>query len=155
MRDPTSLFNLFGLLPYNVPDFLMIGVWPCLMLFFMILQKSMNPPPQDPIQAKMLAFMPYFMTYIMAGFASGLVIYWTFSNALSILQQYIINRSMGIEVKFFQRTPEEKKMEKMVAEGPVVHPGAELLEEQVEDALFGHDDNDGPKPVTPRKKKKK
>ena len=60
--DMTSVFNLFGLLPYDVPSPLMIGVWPCIMLFFMILQKRLNPPPQDPTQAMMANYMPYFIT---------------------------------------------------------------------------------------------
>ena len=100
--DPTSIFNLFGLLPYDVPTFLMIGAWPCLMVLTMIVQKSMNPPPTDPVVRDMFRFMPYFMGFIMSGFAAGLVIYWTFSNMLSAIQQYTIMRMMGVEVKLFQ-----------------------------------------------------
>lgn len=154
--DPTTIFNLFGVIDWTPPQQLMIGVWPCLMLITMILQKSMNPPPQDPIQAKMFAFLPWFMTYIMAQFASGLVIYWTVSNTLSMIQQYVIMRSMGVEVHFFRHPKEEKEMEKKVAEGPAVHPELALIEEKVEDALFG----DGPqrdesgKKKTPKKKKR-
>ena len=144
VADPTTVFNLFGLLPYNVPSFLMIGAWPCLMLIGMLIQKSMNPPPSDPVQAKMMALMPWFFTFIMAGFASGLVVYWTVSNFLSIVQQYIIMRSMGVEVKFFHKPEAEKKLEEMVKHGPSVHPGAEMIEDTVEDALFGQDGSDVP-----------
>jgi YidC/Oxa1 family membrane protein insertase len=139
--DPTSVFNLFGLIDWTPPQQLMIGAWPCLMLVAMILQKSMNPPPQDPIQAKMFAFLPWFMTYIMAQFASGLVVYWTVGNILSMIQQYVIMRSMGVEVHFFRHPKEEKEMEKQVAEGPVVHPELALIEEKVEQALFGPEDS--------------
>jgi YidC/Oxa1 family membrane protein insertase len=100
--DPTSLFNLFGLLPYDVPAFLVIGAWPCLMMITLILQQSMNPPPTDPVVRDMFRFMPYFMGFVMSGFAAGLVIYWTFTNVLSIIQQYTIMRMMGVEVKFLQ-----------------------------------------------------
>lgn len=137
--DPTTVFNLFGLIPWTPPQALMIGVWPCMMLITMILQRSMNPPPQDRTQAQIIKIMPWFMTYIMSQFASGLVVYWTFNNIFSMTQQYIIMRSMGIEVKFFQKAEEERKMEEKVSEGPTIHPEAELVEETVENALFGED----------------
>lgn len=148
--DPTTVFNLFGLLSYNVPSFMMIGAWPCMMLISMLVQKSMNPPPQDPVQAQMMNMMPWFMAFIMAGFASGLVIYWTVSNILSVTQQYIIMRSMGVEVKFFHKTPAEEKLEDQVRHGPAVHPGAEIIEGKIEEALFGDDDKPT-KPISPPK----
>lgn len=152
--DPTTVFNLFGLIPWHPPAVLMIGVWPCLMLVGMLLQRQMNPPPQDPTQAMMINYMPFFMTYIMSGFASGLVIYWTFSNLLSIVQQYVIMRSMGVPVHFLSRPKDEKKMADMVAAGPAVHPGLEVVEEEVEEALFGKENE--PQPVSaPRRKKGK
>lgn len=137
--DPTTVFNLFGLIPWTPPQALMIGVWPCMMLVTMILQRSMNPPPQDRTQAQIIKIMPWFMTYIMSQFASGLVVYWTFNNIFSMTQQYIIMRSMGIEVKFFQKAEEERKMEEKVSEGPTIHPEVDLVEETVEKALFGED----------------
>lgn len=156
-QDPTTIFNLFGLIPWNPPGILMIGAWPCLMLFFMILQKKLNPPPQDKMQAMMFSFMPYMITFILASFPAGLVIYWTFSNALSIVQQYIITRKMGVDVELSPFTrKEDKEMEKAVHDGPSVHPELEMIEKKAEDALFDHDDT--PKTVTPpkpRKKKKK
>ena len=95
--DPTSMFNLFGLLPYSVdmlPQFLSIGVWPILMGISMAVQMRLNPPPPDPIQAKIFQWMPVFFTFLLAGFPAGLVIYWTWNNVLSIAQQWWITRSI-------------------------------------------------------------
>lgn len=147
--DPTSVFNLFGLLHFPLPSQLMIGAWPCLMLLGMLLQRSMNPPPQDPIQAQMMRIMPFFMTFVMAKFAAGLVIYWTFSNVLSVAQQYFITRSMGVEVHFFHRSKVEKDLEAQVLSGPDVHPEIEMIEENVEEALHPMT------PPKPRRKKKR
>lgn len=151
--DPTSLFNLFGLIPWDPPSFLMIGAWPCMMLFFMLVQKNLNPPPQDKTQAMILRFMPFMVTFILAKFAAGLVIYWTVSNALSVLQQFVLMKSMGVEVHLFSRSKGEKDLEKKVEEGPTVHPGLVVAEHEVEEAL-----GDATKPVSapkPRKKKKR
>ena len=154
--DPTTVFNLFGLLPYDLPSFLpAIGAWPCMMLFFMLLQQQLNPPPTDKTQAMMMKVMPFMFTFIFAKFAAGLVIYWTFSNALSVLQQYILMRSMGVPVYFFRKPDEEKKLEEALAEGPAVHPGIEMLEEKVEEALFGEEPPPVVTPPKPKKKKKR
>ncbi|MEK9741817.1 MAG: membrane protein insertase YidC [Pelagibacteraceae bacterium] len=88
--DPTSLFNLFGLIPWSPPSFLMIGVWPILMGVTMWIQQKLNPAPTDPIQAKIFAFFPLFLTVMLASFPSGLVVYWTVNNVLTMAQQYII-----------------------------------------------------------------
>ena len=91
--DPTSIFNLFGLLPYSVdflPAFLQLGVWPILMGISMFLQMRLNPPPPDPVQAKVFQFMPLFFTFLLATFPAGLVIYWTWNNLLSMAQQWFI-----------------------------------------------------------------
>lgn len=90
--DPTSLFNLFGLLPFDPPSFLMIGAWPLLMGGTMILQQKMSPQSMDPVQAKMFMIMPIMMTILFASFPAGLVIYWAWSNILSIGQQWWIMR---------------------------------------------------------------
>ncbi len=90
--DPTSLFNLFGLLPFDPPSFLIIGVWPLLMGISMFLQQKLNPAPPDPIQAKIFMFLPLIFTVILAGFPAGLVIYWTSNNFLTIAQQWVIMR---------------------------------------------------------------
>ena len=89
-RDPTSIFNLFGLIPWDPPTFLMIGAWPILMGLSMYLQQKLNPTPPDPIQAKIFMFFPLFLTVILAPFPSGLVVYWTVNNILTITQQWII-----------------------------------------------------------------
>ncbi|MEE3206842.1 MAG: membrane protein insertase YidC [Pseudomonadota bacterium] len=85
--DPTSMFNLFGLLPFTPPDFLSIGVWPLLMGLSMYIQQKLSPTPPDPIQAKGFMVLPIFFTILLANFPSGLVIYWFFNNVLSIAQQ--------------------------------------------------------------------
>jgi YidC/Oxa1 family membrane protein insertase len=99
--DPTSIFNLFGLLPYSVPDFLLVGVWPLIMGVTMWLQMKMNPAPPDPIQAQIFAWMPLIFTFMLASFPAGLVIYWAWNNLLSILQQYFIMRRNGVKVELW------------------------------------------------------
>ena len=96
-RDPTSVFNLFGLIPWDPPTFLMIGAWPILMGLSMYVQQKLNPTPPDPIQAKIFMFFPLFLTIILAPFPSGLVVYWTINNILTIAQQWVIMR--GTKVK--------------------------------------------------------
>ena len=96
-RDPTSLFNLFGLIPWDPPTFLLIGVWPCLMGLTMYFQQKLNPTPPDPIQQKIFMFFPLFLTIILAPFPSGLVIYWTINNILTMGQQIIIMRSTKVK----------------------------------------------------------
>ena len=94
--DPTSIFNLFGLLPYTPPEFLAIGLWPLAMGFTMWLQQKLNPAPPDPTQARIMMLLPVVFTFLFARFAAGLVIYWTWNNVLSILQQWVIMRRMGV-----------------------------------------------------------
>ena len=96
-RDPTSLFNLFGLLPYDVPSFLIIGAWPVAMGVSMWVQQKLNPAPTDPVQAKIFAFFPLFLTVILAPFPSGLVIYWTVNNILTMAQQVFIMKRTTIK----------------------------------------------------------
>ena len=96
-RDPTSLFNLFGLIPWDPPSFLLIGVWPCLMGLSMFIQQKLNPAPPDPIQAKIFMFFPLFLTVILAPFPSGLVIYWTVNNILTMAQQVFIMKRTTIK----------------------------------------------------------
>lgn len=156
--DPTSVFNLFGLIEWDPPSFLMIGAWPCVMLVAMMIQKKLNPPPQDKIQRDMMRIFPFMLTFIMAGFASGLVIYWTFSAALSVVQQAIIMRSMGVPIYIFEKEKYEEELDKKLDDGsPGVHPLAEMAEDEVEDAIFGEDEEPPKdiKPPKPKKKKKK
>lgn len=97
--DPTSLFNLFGLIPFDVPQFLMIGVWPLLMGISMFVQMRLNPPPPDKTQAMIFALMPFFFTVLLASFPAGLLIYWTWNNILSILQQAVIMKRQGVKIE--------------------------------------------------------
>ena len=88
--DPTTIFNLFGLLNFTPPSFLLIGVWPILMALTMFLQTKLNPTPPDPLQAKIMTYLPIVFLFLFATFPAGLVIYWTWNNILSIGQQWII-----------------------------------------------------------------
>ncbi len=95
-HDPTTLFNLFGLIPWTVPSFLpVLGIWPIVMGVTMFLQQKLNPQPVDPIQAKMFLALPFVFTFMLASFPAGLVIYWAVNNTLSILQQWAIMKQMG------------------------------------------------------------
>jgi YidC/Oxa1 family membrane protein insertase len=105
--DPTSIFNLFGLLPYNpgaVPvlgPFLMLGVWPILMGITMWLQMKMNPEPPDPVQKQVFAWMPVIFTFMLGSFPAGLVIYWAWNNLLSVSQQGFIMRRNGVKIELW------------------------------------------------------
>jgi YidC/Oxa1 family membrane protein insertase len=90
--DPTSFVNLFGLLPFAPPAFLMIGAWPIIMGVTMFLQQKLNPQPVDPVQARMFLVLPFVFTWMLAAFPAGLVIYWAWNNTLSIAQQWAIYR---------------------------------------------------------------
>jgi YidC/Oxa1 family membrane protein insertase len=106
--DPTSVFNLFGLLPYDpsqvpvIGHFLMIGAWPLIMGFTMWAQMKLNPAPPDPVQQKMFAWMPVFFTFLLAGFPAGLVIYWAWNNLLSVIQQSVIMARQGVEIPLLE-----------------------------------------------------
>ncbi|MBU6299595.1 MAG: membrane protein insertase YidC [Alphaproteobacteria bacterium] len=104
--DPTSFINLFGLLPYHVPSFvpvfLSVGIWPILMGITQWVQTKLNPAPGDPVQAKMFALMPVVMTFMFAAFPSGLVIYYTWNNLLSVTQQYVMMKRQGVPVHLFE-----------------------------------------------------
>ena len=93
--DPTNIFNLFGLLPFDpsvISPFLHLGVWPLVMGLTMYLQQKLNPPPPDPAQARMLQFMPLIFMFSMGRFPAGLVIYWSWNNTLTMAQQWYIQR---------------------------------------------------------------
>ncbi len=96
-RDPTSIFNIFGLIPWDPPSFLIIGAWPVLMGITMWVQQKLNPTPPDPIQQKIFMFFPLFLTVILAPFPSGLVIYWTINNVLTMAQQYVIMKRTTVK----------------------------------------------------------
>jgi YidC/Oxa1 family membrane protein insertase len=96
--DPMTIFNLFGAIPWDPPQFLMIGIWPVFMGASMYLQQLLNPQPADPVQAKVFLFMPLFFTFLLGSFPAGLVIYWTWNNVLSITQQWVIMKRMGVPI---------------------------------------------------------
>jgi YidC/Oxa1 family membrane protein insertase len=101
-KDPTSLWNIFGLIPWEpalyLPDMLNIGAWPLIMGLTMFLQQRLNPQPADPMQAKIFMFLPIMFTFMLAPFPAGLVIYWAWNNTLSILQQWVIMKRMGVKI---------------------------------------------------------
>jgi YidC/Oxa1 family membrane protein insertase len=103
--DPTWMFNLFGLLPFDapsfMPQFLLIGVWPFLMGITMFLQMRLSPMPPDPIQQQVLTWMPLMFTAMLASAPAGLVIYWTWNNLLSIIQQSVIMSRHGTKIELF------------------------------------------------------
>ncbi|MBP2313494.1 membrane protein insertase YidC [Azospirillum soli] len=96
--DPTTIFNLFGLIPWNPPAMLMLGAWPIIMGITMYLQQKLNPAPPDPVQQKVFQFLPVIFTFMLASFPAGLVIYWAWNNLLSVAQQWIIMRQEGVKV---------------------------------------------------------
>jgi YidC/Oxa1 family membrane protein insertase len=104
-RDPTNIFNLFGLLPFEpqtwpyLGPILWLGAWPILYGLTMWLSMALSPPPTDPTQKMVFRFMPILFTFMIAGIAVGIAIYWTWSNMLGIMQQYFIMRRMGVETE--------------------------------------------------------
>ena len=105
--DPTTMFNLFGLLPFDptvlpvVGHFLAIGIWPLAMGISMFVQMKMNPEPTDPVQKQMFTWMPVIFTFMLGTFPAGLVIYWTWNNLLSVAQQYFIMKRAGVKVELW------------------------------------------------------
>lgn len=115
--DPTNIFNLFGLIPFDptvIPvfgQFLHLGIWPILMGITMWLQMKMNPAPADPVQQQVFAWMPLIFTFMLGSFPAGLVIYWAWNNLLSVTQQYFIMKKNGVKVELWDnlRTSFAKK----------------------------------------------
>jgi YidC/Oxa1 family membrane protein insertase len=105
--DPSSIWNLFGLLPYAVPSqdgifvFIALGILPILLGISMWLQQKLNPAPTDPTQAMIFAWMPWVFMFMLGSFASGLVIYWIANNMITFTQQYLIMRSQGFKPDVF------------------------------------------------------
>jgi YidC/Oxa1 family membrane protein insertase len=105
--DPTNVFNLFGLIPFNPTTlpvfghFLAIGILPLIMGFSMFLQMKMNPEPTDPVQKTMFAWMPVIFTFMLGTFPCGLVLYWTCNNTLTIIQQSVIMKRAGVKLELF------------------------------------------------------
>jgi YidC/Oxa1 family membrane protein insertase len=105
--DPTRIFNLFGLIPYDpaaipvIGSFLAIGIWPLIMGITMWVQMRLNPPPPDPTQAMIFNWMPVIFTFMLGTFPAGLVIYWAWNNTLSVAQQWFIMKRHGADVNLF------------------------------------------------------
>lgn len=100
--DPTTVFNLFGLIPWMPPEWIpALGVWPLVMGMTMFVQMKMNPAPTDATQAMIFNWMPVLFTFMLASFPAGLVIYWAWNNSLSILQQGLIMRRYGVKIELF------------------------------------------------------
>jgi len=121
-QDPTSILNLFGLIPYNphavlppVISFISIGAWPIIYGVTQWMQTKLNPPPPDPIQAKMFAFMPIIFTFMFATFPAGLVIYYAWNNLLSVAQQWYIMKREGADVSFFDNIKGKPKTKALKA----------------------------------------
>jgi YidC/Oxa1 family membrane protein insertase len=110
--DPTTIFNLFGLLPWDpgaIPvlgPFLMLGVWPLIMGITMWAQMKLNPAPPDPTQKMIFDWMPVIFTFMLASFSAGLVIYWAWNNLLSVLQQSVIMRKHGAKIELWDNVKE-------------------------------------------------
>lgn len=123
-QDPTTVFNLFGLLPFDpsgipvIGAFLVLGVWPILMGITMFVQMKLNPTPTDPTQAMIFTWMPVIFTFMLATFPAGLVIYWTWNNFLSVLQQSFIMKRHGVKIELWDniRSMFNKKADKQPAE---------------------------------------
>jgi len=120
--DPTTVFNLFGLIPWDPPSFLMLGAWPLIMGVTMFVQMKLNPTPPDPAQAMIFTWMPVIFTFMLASFPAGLVIYWAWNNTLSVTQQYVIMRRYGADVDLignirgtFRRRPAAKQPDSATA----------------------------------------
>ncbi len=147
--DPTSILNLFGLLPIDTPDpesifyLLSIGVFPILMGITMWMQQKLNPAPTDPTQAKIFAWMPWIFMFMLGSFASGLVIYWVANNVLTFTQQFLIMRSQGVEVDFFGNVKKSFKRKKAPPKPAAANPAP------------ANDNPGGAKPSRRKRKKKK
>jgi YidC/Oxa1 family membrane protein insertase len=105
--DPTNIFTLFGLIPWDptaISPLLHMGIWPLIMGFTMFMQQKMNPPPPDPVQARLFQFMPIVFTFMMARFPAGLIIYWSWNNTLSVAQQWLIMRRTRLSKPSLART---------------------------------------------------
>src|SRR5258708_17714963 len=105
--DPTTIFNLFGLIPWDpsqvplIGHFLLLGVWPLVMGVTMWVQMKLNPAPPDPTQKMIFDWMPVIFTFMLSSFSAGLVIYWAWNNSLSVIQQSVIMRKHGAKIELF------------------------------------------------------
>ncbi|MFV0256031.1 membrane protein insertase YidC [Candidatus Liberibacter solanacearum] len=101
--DPTNIFTLFGILPFQLPGFIHVGIWPIIMSLSMFLQMKMSPPPTDKGQAIILNWMPVIFVFALSSFPAGLIIYWSWSNIISIIQQTVIMKMYGAKIDIIDR----------------------------------------------------
>lgn len=146
-KDPLSVFNLFGLIPYKVPEILHIGPWSIAMLIIMLIQQKLNPPPTDAIQKDMVRFMPWVVTFVLSKFPSGLVIYWTFSNLISLIQQSVIMKKMGVPIYIFEKdealaheASHKTAVQDVIEKVKIEKEYLKNRTEEVEEALFAAED---------------
>ncbi|MEJ8570903.1 membrane protein insertase YidC [Microbaculum marinum] len=153
--DPTTIFNLFGVIPWDPPQFLMLGAWPLIMGITMWIQMRLNPPPPDPTQAMIFNWMPVVFTFMLASFPAGLVIYWSWNNTLSVLQQYTIMRRQGVKPDIFGNMAAtfSKKKRQEIAEREAAN--AKAGQTKNKPAPKVEDDEDKPAPEPARKRKRK
>ncbi len=122
--DPTNLFNLFGLLPFDptvipvIGPFLHVGIWPLIMGVTMWAQMKLNPAPPDPTQKMIFDWMPVVFTFMLATFSAGLVIYWAWNNTLSVLQQAVIMKKHGAKIELIDNVTALFKRKKPPAAEP-------------------------------------
>ena len=107
--DPTSVLTLFGMIPLDLPQALQIGVWPLLYCLTMILQQRLNPKPTDDVQKQIFMMLPIVFTYVMSQLPVGLVIYYSWSNLIGVIQQYAIQKSMGMNPSLLRRPSAEDR----------------------------------------------
>jgi YidC/Oxa1 family membrane protein insertase len=130
--DPSNIFTLFGLIPWDphslpyLGGFLVLGLWPLIMGVTMFVQMRLNPTPPDPTQQMIFTWMPLIFTFMLASFPAGLVIYWAWNNTLSVTQQYVIMRRQGVAVDLlgniastFKRPPKSVEAAKPAEKLPV------------------------------------
>jgi YidC/Oxa1 family membrane protein insertase len=119
--DPTNIFTLFGLVPWDpthiplIGSFLWLGIWPIIMGLSMWIQMKMNPEPTDPVQKQMFAYMPIIFTFMLGSFPAGLVIYWTWNNLLSVTQQGFIMRRAGVKFELWDNLASTFRRKKKIA----------------------------------------
>ena len=148
--DPTHVFNLFGLLPYDpsaipvVGHFLAIGIWPLIMGITMFVQMKLNPAPPDPTQAMIFTWMPVLFTFMLAGFPAGLVIYWAWNNTLSVTQQYIIMKRSGADVNLWGNILDTFRRKKPEPEKPAAKALSAPPKAANEDEALAEDEADKP-----------
>jgi YidC/Oxa1 family membrane protein insertase len=124
--DPLTVFNLFGLLPFDptvvplIGPFLHLGPWPLIMGVTMWLQMKLNPPPPDPTQAMLFNWMPVIFTFMLANFSAGLVIYWAWNNSLSVLQQSVIMHRNGAKIELFDNLKAVFAKKRSLPPGPLM-----------------------------------